>query len=110
MGPRDQSAIARVREQVPALHAQLTRYGLVMWTGGNVSGGAPGADLFVIKPSGAGYDDLLAQNMIRDLDGKVVASSPGSDRSPSSYRNMPEVGGMVMVEDVARTQAGDERR
>src|SRR3546814_19589705 len=38
-----------------------------------------------------------------DLDGAVIAGTPGSDRSPSSdtaahayvYRNMPEVGGVV---------------
>jgi len=98
------SAIARTRADVAALHAQLTRYGLVIWTGGNVSGRVPGADLFVIKPSGVDYDDLTPENQILcDLDGTVIAGSPGSDRSPSSdtaahayvYRNMPEVGGVV---------------
>jgi L-ribulose-5-phosphate 4-epimerase len=104
LSPRDQSAIARAREEVAALHAQLTRYGLVMWTGGNVSGRVPGTDLFVIKPSGVSYDDLSAEKMILcDLDGNLIPGSPGSDRSPSSdtaahayvYRNMPEVGGVV---------------
>ncbi len=96
--------IAQVREEVAALHAELVRYGLVVWTGGNVSGRVPGADLFVIKPSGVSYDDLGPDNMILcDLDGTVVPGTPGSDRSPSSdtaahafvYRNMPEVGGVV---------------
>jgi L-ribulose-5-phosphate 4-epimerase len=99
-----ESAIVRTRADVAALHAQLTRYGLVIWTGGNVSGRVPGADLFVIKPSGVDYDDLTAENQILcDLDGTVVPGSPGSDRSPSSdtaahayvYRNMPDVGGVV---------------
>ncbi|WP_382304145.1 L-ribulose-5-phosphate 4-epimerase [Herbiconiux sp. UC225_62] len=102
--PALQEAIDRVRAEVAALHAQLTQYGLVMWTGGNVSGRVPGADLFVIKPSGVDYDDLAPENMILcTLDGTVVAGTPGSDRSPSSdtaahayvYRNMPEVGGVV---------------
>ncbi len=97
-------AVARVRAEVAGLHAELVRYGLVVWTGGNVSGRVPGADLFVIKPSGVSYDDLGPENMIVcDLDGAVVAGTPGSDRSPSSdtaahayvYRNMPEVGGVV---------------
>ncbi|QJU52845.1 L-ribulose-5-phosphate 4-epimerase [Herbiconiux sp. KACC 21604] len=99
-----EETIARLRAEVAALHAQLTRYGLVVWTGGNISGRVPGADLFVIKPSGVDYDDLAADNMILcDLDGNVVPGTPGSDRSPSSdtaahayvYRNMPDVGGVV---------------
>ncbi|WP_368496805.1 L-ribulose-5-phosphate 4-epimerase [Herbiconiux sp. A18JL235] len=99
-----EETIARLRTEVAALHAQLTRYGLVVWTGGNISGRVPGADLFVIKPSGVDYDDLAADNMILcDLDGNVVPGTPGSDRSPSSdtaahayvYRNMPDVGGVV---------------
>jgi L-ribulose-5-phosphate 4-epimerase len=102
--PEIEVAIARVRADVADLHGELVRYGLVVWTGGNVSGRVPGADLFVIKPSGVSYDDLAAENMILcDLDGNVIAGTPGSDRSPSSdtaahayvYRNMPEVGGVV---------------
>jgi L-ribulose-5-phosphate 4-epimerase len=99
-----QAAIAAVRADVSALHAELVRYGLVVWTGGNVSGRVPGTDYFVIKPSGVSYDDLAPDNMILcNLDGSVVAGSPGSDRSPSSdtaahayvYRELPEVGGVV---------------
>ncbi|WP_197060937.1 L-ribulose-5-phosphate 4-epimerase [Microbacterium mangrovi] len=99
-----QATIARVREDVARLHGELVRYGLVVWTGGNVSGRVPGADLFVIKPSGVSYDALDASNMILcDLDGNVVPGTPGSDRAPSSdtaahayvYRHMPEVGGVV---------------
>jgi len=102
--PEVEAAIAQVREDVASLHAELTRYGLVVWTGGNVSGRVPGADLFVIKPSGVSYDDLAAGNMILcDLDGSVIPGTPGSERAPSSdtaahayvYRNMPEVGGVV---------------
>ncbi|MWB98463.1 L-ribulose-5-phosphate 4-epimerase [Agromyces seonyuensis] len=98
------AAIARVREEVAGLHAELVRYGLVVWTGGNVSGRVPGADLFVIKPSGVSYDDLAPENMILcDLNGDVVPGTPGSERSPSSdtaahayvYRNLPGVGGVV---------------
>ncbi|MFD5213768.1 L-ribulose-5-phosphate 4-epimerase [Microbacterium sp. NPDC058345] len=97
-------AIAAVRADVARLHAELVRYGLVVWTGGNVSGRVPGADLFVIKPSGVSYDDLSPENMILcDLHGNVIPGTPGSDRSPSSdtaahayvYRHMPWVGGVV---------------
>src|SRR3982750_1749961 len=98
------AAIAQVRIDVAALHAELVRYNLVIWTGGNVSGRVPGADLFVIKPSGVAYDDLTPDNMILcDLDGNVLPGSLGSERSPSSdtaahayvYRHLPEVGGVV---------------
>ena len=98
------AAIARAREEVAALHQELVRYGLVVWTGGNVSGRVEGADLFVIKPSGVMYEDLTAESMVLcDLDGKVVPGSAGSERGPSSdtaahayvYRNMPDVGGVV---------------
>ncbi|QEE60691.1 L-ribulose-5-phosphate 4-epimerase [Salinibacterium sp. dk2585] len=103
-GPELQASIDEVRADVASLHSQLTRYGLVVWTGGNVSGRVPGADLFVIKPSGVDYDELAPENMILcDLDGTVIPGTPGSGRSPSSdtaahayvYRNMPEVGGVV---------------
>lgn len=99
-----QDAIDTVRAEVAALHAELVRYGLIVWTGGNVSGRVPGAELFVIKPSGVSYDDLAPENMILcDLDGNVVPGTPGSERAPSSdtaahayvYRHMPEVGGVV---------------
>jgi L-ribulose-5-phosphate 4-epimerase len=102
--PEVEAAIGKVRDDVATLHAELTRYGLVIWTGGNISGRVPGADLFVIKPSGVSYDELAPDNMILcDLDGTVVPGTPGSDRSPSSdtaahayvYRNMPDVGGVV---------------
>ena len=45
-------SIARIRREVCGLHAELPRYGLVVWTAGNVSARVPGDDLLVIKPSG----------------------------------------------------------
>ncbi|WP_416211497.1 L-ribulose-5-phosphate 4-epimerase [Microbacterium sp. SSW1-59] len=99
-----QATIDRVRDDVARLHGELVRYGLVVWTGGNVSGRVPGTELFVIKPSGVSYDDLTPENMIVcTLHGVVVSDAPGSDRSPSSdtaahayvYRHMPDVGGVV---------------
>lgn len=107
--PEVEAVIRAVREDVARLHGELVRYGLVVWTGGNVSGRVrlgddPSGDLFVIKPSGVSYDDLAPENMILcDLDGNVIPGTPGSDRSPSSdtaahayvYRHMPEVGGVV---------------
>jgi L-ribulose-5-phosphate 4-epimerase len=94
------AAIRQVRNDVAKLHELLVRYELVVWTGGNISGRVPGADLFVIKPSGVEYDELTADNMILcDLDGKVIEGehAPSSDTAAHAYvyRTMPEVNGVV---------------
>ena len=96
--------VVAMRKEVSDLHAELTKYGLVVWTGGNVSGRVAGTDYFVIKPSGVSYEDLAPENMVLcDLDGNAVPGSLGSERSPSSdtaahayvYRHMADVGGIV---------------
>ena len=94
------SQLKTLREQVSGLHAELVRYGLVVWTAGNVSGRVPGHDLMVIKPSGVSYDELTPESMIVcDLDGNVVEGdlSPSSDTAAHAYvyRHLPEVGGVV---------------
>ncbi len=93
-------AVARLRQQVSELHQELVRYNLVVWTAGNVSARVPGADLFVIKPSGVDYDRLTAGSMVVcDLDGRAVDGglSPSSDTAAHAYvyRHMPEVGAVV---------------
>jgi len=93
-------AVSEVRSSVAQLHAELLRWGLVVWTAGNVSARVPGEDLFVIKPSGVSYDELTPQSMIVcDLDGHVVDGhhSPSSDTAAHAYvyRAMPDVGGIV---------------
>ena len=95
--------VDRVRQVVATLHAELPRWGLVVWTAGNVSQrvSVPGSpDLFVIKPSGVTYDELTAEAMVVcDLDGNLVdgTRAPSSDTAAHAYvyRNMPEVGGVV---------------
>jgi len=94
------STVRQVRETVAALHAELTRYQLVVWTAGNVSARVPGEDLMVIKPSGVSYEDLTPDSMVVcDLDGALVEGDlkPSSDTVAHAYvyRAMPEVGGVV---------------
>ena len=95
-----QDTITALRREVCALHEQLTRYQLVVWTAGNVSARVPGHDLLVIKPSGVAYDDLTPENMVVcDLEGRVVEGqhAPSSDTEAQAlvYREMPHVGGVV---------------
>ena len=92
--------VAELREELAALHAELLRWGLVVWTAGNVSARVPGADLLVIKPSGVPYEELTARSMIVcDLEGTRVDGDlePSSDTASHAfvYREMPEVGGVV---------------
>jgi L-ribulose-5-phosphate 4-epimerase len=92
--------VADLRVEVSALHAELVRYQLVVWTSGNVSARVPGHDLMVIKPSGISYDDLTPAAMIVcDLDGMVLDGglAPSSDTAAHAYvyRHMPRVGGVV---------------
>ena len=92
--------VERVRRLVCDLHAELPRWGLVVWTAGNVSQRLATADLFVIKPSGVSYDDLTPESMVVcDLDGALVDGSraPSSDTAAHAYvyRHMPDVGGVV---------------
>jgi len=94
------NTIADLRTQVAALHSELTRNNLVVWTAGNVSARVPGEDLLVIKPSGVSYDELSADAMVVcDLDGNLVEGDhqPSSDTAAHAYvyRHMPEIGGVV---------------
>ncbi|TKR26900.1 L-ribulose-5-phosphate 4-epimerase [Cellulomonas hominis] len=102
-----QEAVARTREVVATLHAELPRWELIVWTAGNVSqrvqvdpAGPSAADLLVIKPSGVTYDELTPESMVVcDLDGNLVdgTRSPSSDTAAHAYvyTHMPEVGGVV---------------
>ncbi|MGB3437700.1 MAG: L-ribulose-5-phosphate 4-epimerase [Actinophytocola sp.] len=94
------TAIAALREEVADLHRELVRYGLVIWTAGNVSARVPGEDLMVIKPSGVSYDDLGPDAMVvTDLHGNLVDGdlAPSSDTAAHAYvyRHRPDVGGVV---------------
>jgi L-ribulose-5-phosphate 4-epimerase len=91
---------AELREEVCALHAELPRYGLVVWTSGNLSARVPGEELMVIKPSGLPYEELTPESMVVcDLHGERVDGdlAPSSDAATHGYvyREMPEVGGVA---------------
>jgi L-ribulose-5-phosphate 4-epimerase len=92
--------IDELRREVCALHAELTRNGLVAWTSGNLSARVPGEELMVIKASGVPYDELSpAAIVVCDLHGVLVEGdlSPSSDAATHGYvyRHMPEVAGVA---------------
>lgn len=95
-----EQAITDLRRHVCELHAELTRYGLVIWTAGNISARVPGRDLLIIKPSGVSYDAMRPEHMVVcSLDGDLIDGdlAPSSDTAAHAYvyRHMPEVGGVV---------------
>jgi L-ribulose-5-phosphate 4-epimerase len=92
--------VRELREQVAALHGELVRYNLVVWTAGNVSARVPGHELMVIKPSGVSYDELTPEAMVVcDLHGELVEGdyAPSSDTAAHAhvYRHMSGVNGVV---------------
>jgi len=100
MDPAVRAEVARLRAEVAALHGELIRWGLVVWTAGNVSARVPGADLMVIKPSGVPYEDLTPETMVvTDFAGNLIEGdyAPSSDTAAHGYvyAHLPQVGGVV---------------
>ena len=95
-----EEVIGRLRREVCALHAELPRNDLVVWTAGNVSARVPGRELLVIKPSGVSYDELTPESMVvTDFEGRLVEGdhAPSSDTAAHAYvyKHLPEVNGQV---------------
>jgi L-ribulose-5-phosphate 4-epimerase len=92
--------LASLRDSLAALHDELPRNNLVVWTGGNVSARDPETGLVAIKASGVRYGALTAESMVVvDLDGHVVEGdyAPSSDTASHLYvyRQRPDVNGVV---------------
>jgi L-ribulose-5-phosphate 4-epimerase len=89
-----------LRAVICRLNQDLSRYGLVTWTSGNVSGRDPESGFVVIKPSGVPFEDLTPENMtVVNVNGKVIEGSlaPSSDVHAHNYiyRHRPKVMGVV---------------
>ena len=107
--------LEELKEKVFRANLELVRQGLVVYTWGNVSGIDREKGLVVIKPSGVGYDDMKASDMVVvDLkSGRVVDGdlNPSSD-TPTHlvlYRAFPRAGGIVHTHSTYATawaQAG----
>ena len=92
--------LEQLKEEVFQANLDLVKYGLVIFTWGNVSGIDREKGLFIIKPSGVDYSVIKASDMVVvDLDGNVVEGNlkPSSDMPTHLvlYKEFPEIGGVV---------------
>ena len=108
--------LEKLKEQVYLANMELPKRGLVTYTWGNVSGIDREKGLFVIKPSGIGYDLLKPDDMVvMDLQGNKVEGdlNPSSDTKTHLvlYNAFPGIGGIVHTHSpyaVAWAQAGED--
>ena len=89
-----------LRNAVYEQNMELFRRGMVIYTWGNVSQIDREKGMFFIKPSGAPYETMTAQDMVAvDMDGNVVEGKlrPSSDMPThlALYKAFPQIGGVV---------------
>ena len=92
--------LEQLKEEVFQANLELPERGLIKYTWGNVSAVDREKGLFVIKPSGVGYDDMKASDMVVcDFDGKFIEGdlNPSSDMPTHAvlYKEFPEIGAVV---------------
>lgn len=92
--------LEQLKEEVFQANLELPERGLIKYTWGNVSAVDRQKGLFVIKPSGVGYDDMKASDMVVcDFDGNVIEGdlNPSSDMPTHAvlYKEFPEIGAVV---------------
>lgn len=103
-----------LKEQVLRANLDLVKYGVVIFTWGNVSAVDRETGLVVIKPSGVDYSVMKAEDMVVvDIDGNIVEGrlNPSTDLPThlEIYKAYPEVGGVVHTHSAHATawaQAG----
>ena len=92
--------LEQLKEEVFQANLELPERGLIKYTWGNVSAVDREKGLFVIKPSGVGYDDMKESDMVVcDFDGNVIEGdlNPSSDMPTHAvlYKEFPEIGAVV---------------
>ena len=107
--------LEELKKKVYEANMLLPKYGLVVFTWGNVSGVDREKNLMVIKPSGVEYDVMKPEDMVVvDIEtGKKVEGdlNPSSDTDTHLvlYRNFKNIGGIVHTHSqwaVSFAQAG----
>jgi len=89
-----------LKTEVCEQNHELPKNGLVVGSGGNVSGREPGTGLVVIKPSGVKFAKLTPETMVVvDLDGNIVEGTmkPSVDTGIHLYiyKHRPDVFGIA---------------
>lgn len=103
-----------LKEEVYRANLDLVKYGLVVFTWGNVSAIDRNTGYVIIKPSGVSYENMKTADMVVvDLDGAVVEGhyKPSSDTPTHMmlYKFFPDIGGVVHTHSTYATawaQAG----
>lgn len=93
--------LEELKEIVCKANLELPKYGLVMFTWGNVSGVDREKGLMIIKPSGVEYDNMTAEDMVvvslttgEKVEGKWKPSSDTATHV-ALYNAFPNIGGIV---------------
>lgn len=107
--------VAELKREVWEANLALHRSGLVILTWGNVSGRDPSSGLIAIKPSGVGYDEMRADDMVvLDITGRVVEGvlRPSSDTPThlAIYRAFEGVLGVAHTHSTYATAWAQARR
>ncbi len=94
------SAYQSLKQEALEANLQIPKYGLALFTWGNVSAFDRSRGVFAIKPSGVPYDELKVDDIVVvDLDGRVVEGKlrPSSDTPTHRvlYQAFPTLGGIV---------------
>ena len=107
--------LEKLKREVCEANLLLPKYGLVIFTWGNVSGVDREKNLMVIKPSGVEYDSLQPEDMVvvdiatgERVEGRYKPSSD-TDTHLVLYRSFPTLGGIVHTHSkwaVSYAQAG----
>lgn len=91
----------KLKEEVLKANLLLPKYGLVVFTWGNVSAVDREKGIIAIKPSGVEYDDMQVDDIVivdlatgEVLDGKLKPSSD-TPTHLELYRKFPNIGGIV---------------
>ena len=92
--------LENLKQSVLEANLLLTKYQLVTFTWGNVSGIDREKGIIAIKPSGVAYDKMKMEDIVLiDLEGNVVEGhlKPSSDFMTHIvfYKNFPHIGGAV---------------
>jgi L-ribulose-5-phosphate 4-epimerase len=111
--------LEELKKKVYEANMLLPKYGLVIFTWGNVSGIDREKGLMVIKPSGVEYEKLTPEDMVvvdlgsgEVVEGKLKPSSD-TDTHLVLYRNFLNIGGIVHTHSkwaVSYAQAGKDVR